>query len=136
MSDEEGAVGSGGAPPTEPAGDEAGAAAREVRVVLVTAPNAETGEFLARELVEERLAACANVIPGLVSVYWWDDDVERDDEVLVIFKTAGHRVPALTERVRALHPYEVPEVLALSVADGLEAYARWVLQECEATPEE
>lgn len=122
-------------PPATGVGDD-DAVTGEVRVVLVTAPNAETGAFLARELVEERLAACGNVIPGLVSVYWWKDEVERDDEVLVILKTSRSRSPALTERIRALHPYEVPEVLVLPVTGGSADYARWVLQECEATVED
>lgn len=101
-----------------------------VRVVLVTAPNAETGEFLARELVEERLAACGNVVPGLVSIYRWEDEVQRDDEVLVIIKTRRDRLDALRERVEDLHPYEVPEFLALPVERAHEAYARWVASEC------
>ncbi len=112
--------------------DEASDALGRVRVVLVTVPNQETGEFLAREMVEERLAACGNVIPGLVSVYWWNDEVEKDDEALVILKTSAERTERLTERIRALHPYDLPEVLALPVAGGLGVYARWVLQECES----
>lgn len=107
-----------------------------VRVVLVTAPNAETGEFLARELVDERLAACGNVIPGLVSVYWWEDEVQRDDEVLVIFKTRRDRVETLRERLTELHPYEVPEFLALPVERAHEAYARWVAAEAGKTKAE
>ena len=107
-----------------------------VRVVLVTAPNKETGEFLARELVEERLAACANVIPGLVSVYWWEDEIQRDDEALVIFKTRDDRVESLRERMMELHPYEVPEFLALPVARAHEAYARWILGEATGTKSE
>lgn len=108
----------------------------EVRVVFVTAPNQETGEFLARELVEERLAACGNVIPGLISVYWWEDEVQRDDEVLVIFKTRRDRVDRLGERLAELHPYEVPEFLALPVESAHEAYARWVVSECARTDTE
>lgn len=115
----------------------AGSGAGEaVRVVLVTAPNAETGEFLARELVEERLAACGNVIPGLVSVYWWEGEVQRDDEVLVIFKTRRDRVEKLRSRLTELHPYEVPEFLALPVERAHEAYARWVAAECGTTTAE
>lgn len=101
----------------------------EVRVVLVTAPNAETGEFLARELVEERVAACANVVPGLVSVFWWEGEIQRDDEVLVIFKTRADRLEALRERVTDLHPYEVPEVLALPVDFAHPPYARWIAEQ-------
>lgn len=120
-------------PPTEGGGADA---LDDLRVVHVTAPNVETGEFLARELVEERLAACGNVIPGLVSVYWWNDEVEKDDEVLVILKTTRERAGDLTERVRALHPYEMPEVLVFTVSGGAEDYARWVALECEVTAQE
>lgn len=101
----------------------------DVRVVLVTAPNAETGEFLARELVEERVAACANVVPGLISVFWWEGEIQRDDEVLVIFKTGRDRLEALRARVSELHPYEVPEVLALPVDFSHGPYAEWVMEE-------
>lgn len=106
----------------------------DLRVVLVTAPNAETGEFLARELVEERVAACANVLPDLISVFWWEGEIQRDDEVLVIFKTARERLEALRKRVTELHPYEVPEVLALSVDFCHEPYAEWVTE--QARPQE
>lgn len=101
-------------------------------VVLMTAPNEESGEFLARELVSERLAACGNVIPGLVSVYWWEGELEREDEVLVLLKAPEHRIEALVERAKALHPYDVPEVLALPVTGGDLEYARWVAE--ESTP--
>lgn len=118
------------------AGEGASDGGADVRVVLVTAPNAETGEFLARELVEERLAACGNVIPGLVSVYWWNDEIQRDDEVLVIFKTRRDQIEALEERLVDLHPYEVPEFLSLPVEDAHEAYVRWVAAESGRTVSE
>ncbi len=98
----------------------------EVRTALVTAPDAMVAESMARTLVEERLAACVNVIPGLVSVYRWEGEVQRDQEALMILKTTQSRVVALCERVVQLHPYEVPEVLVLNVADGHETYLGWV----------
>jgi periplasmic divalent cation tolerance protein len=98
----------------------------EVRTALVTAPDAGSAETMARTLVEEGLAACVNVIPGLVSVYRWKGEVQRDEEALMILKTTESRVAALRERVVQLHPYEVPEVLVLSVVDGHEAYLGWV----------
>lgn len=101
------------------------------RVVLVTAPNLETGEFLARELVEERLAACGNVLSDLVSLYWWEGEVQRDDEVLILFKTRADRLEALERRVLDLHPYEVPEVLALPVGFVHRPYAEWVAEESD-----
>jgi periplasmic divalent cation tolerance protein len=98
----------------------------EVRTALVTAPDARSAESMARALVEERLAACVNVIPGLVSVYRWEGEVQRDQEALMILKTTESRMAALRERVIQLHPYEVPEVLVLNVVDGHEAYLGWV----------
>ena len=103
--------------------------AEEVRVVLVTAPDAETGERIARALVEERLIACANVVPGIRSIYRWQGRVAEDAEVLLVLKTRASRCEALAARVKALHPYELPEVIALPVADGSEAYLDWVVAE-------
>lgn len=108
--------------------------AEDVRVVFVTAPNTETGEVLAREMVEERLAACGSVVPGLVSLYWWEDEVQRDKEALVILKTTRDAVSVLEERVTDLHPYEVPEFLVLPVEAVHEPYARWI--GLETRPEE
>jgi len=98
----------------------------EVRTVLVTAPDAQLAESMASTLVEERLAACVNVIPGLVSVYRWEGEVQRDQEALMIVKTTESRVAELRERIVQLHPYEVPEVLVLNVVDGHEPYLGWV----------
>ncbi len=98
-------------------------------VVLMTAPDRETGEALATALVEERLAACANVVPGILSLYWWKGELERDDEALLVVKTAAERVPALRERAVELHPYEVPEFVILPVQGGHEPYIQWVARE-------
>jgi periplasmic divalent cation tolerance protein len=101
----------------------------EVRVVLVTAPDAEAGGRIARALVEERLAACVNALPGVRSTYRWKGALHEDDEVLLVIKTRADRLAALAERVRALHPYELPEVLALPAAGGSAAYLAWVAAE-------
>jgi len=108
---------------------EGGSSAEDVRVVFVTAPNVETAEVLAREMVEERLAACGNVIPGLVSLFWWEDEVQREKEALVILKTVSEALPSLEERVTDLHPYEVPEILVLPVDAAYAPYARWIAAE-------
>ncbi|HLU24729.1 MAG TPA: divalent-cation tolerance protein CutA [Longimicrobiales bacterium] len=97
-----------------------------VRVVLVTAPDEKVAEDLVRALVEEGLAACGNLVPGLVSIYRWRGRIERDSEVLIVLKTTASAVPALLERVPALHPYEVPEVLVLPVEAGHGPYLAWV----------
>ena len=100
-----------------------------VRVVLMTAPDAQTAGRVARALVDERLIACASVVPGVTSIYRWQGAVHADAEVLVVMKTREPLVPRLMERATELHPYQVPELLALPVTDGLPAYCRWVLDE-------
>ncbi len=105
------------------------APAPEVVLCLCTAPDAAEAERLARALVDERLIACANLIPGVVSLYRWEGEVRRDAEVLLLMKTGRNRVERLRERLGALHPYEVPELLVVAVEDGLAAYCRWVLEQ-------
>ena len=104
-----------------------------VVVVLMTAPDARTAENLSEQLLEERLIACANVLPGVRSVYRWEGALQRDDEVLVLLKTTPESVAELSERIAALHPYDVPEVLALPVSSGLAAYTQWVGTEVESS---
>ncbi|MGD2121342.1 MAG: divalent-cation tolerance protein CutA [Gemmatimonadota bacterium] len=100
-----------------------------VRVVLVTVPDVDAGVILARRAVDERLAACGNVIPGLTSVYRWEGEIQEDPEALVIFKTRADTVEQLRKRVEEIHPYDVPEFLALSITHGSEAYLDWVVRE-------
>jgi periplasmic divalent cation tolerance protein len=97
-----------------------------VVVLLVTAPSQDVAEQLVTTVVEERLAACGNIVPGMTSIYWWEGAVQRDAEVLVIFKTEQAVAPRLMARVEQLHPYDVPESLVLPVTAGLEGYLRWV----------
>ena len=101
----------------------------EVRVVLVTAPDAETAAAIGRTLVEERLCACANLVPGIRSIYRWEGRVADEPEVLLVLKTRASRCAAVAARVKDLHPYALPEVVALPVVDGSEAYLDWVLAE-------
>jgi periplasmic divalent cation tolerance protein len=98
-------------------------------VVLVTAPSAEKAAELARTLVEERLAACGNVVPGLRSIYRWEGKVHDDAEALLLLKTTRARFEALRDRVLALHPYQVPEVIALPVEAGSAPYLAWIAGE-------
>src|SRR5512138_3587317 len=98
-------------------------------VVLVTVPTAEKAAELARAVVEARLAACGNVVPGLRSIYRWQGQVHDDAEVLLVLKTTRARFEALRDRLLALHPYEVPEVLALPVEAGSAAYLAWIAGE-------
>lgn len=98
----------------------------DVVAVLMTAPDAETAEKLGQTLVFERLAACANVVPGIVSTYWWDGELQRDEEAMVILKTVRQRAQALETRAVELHPYTVPEVLVFAVSGGHTPYLAWV----------
>lgn len=101
----------------------------ELRVVLLTAPDAEQAERLAHSLVEERLAACVNVVPGVRSVYRWEGRVEEAGELLLVVKTRADRTEALAARVRELHSYALPEVLELPAVGGSSAYLDWVRKE-------
>ena len=99
----------------------------EAYVVLVTAPRGE-GWSLAKKLLEERLVACANVI-GVRSAYWWKGRIEEAEEDLLVLKTWGAAVDRLVSRVKELHSYEVPEVLALRVDKCYEKYCEWLAAE-------
>ena len=97
---------------------------------LTTCPDLDTAQRIADALVEERLAACVNLLPGLHSTYRWQGKVEHAAEVLLLAKTTRVRMPALQERIVALHPYELPEVLAVE-AGGLPAYLQWIARETD-----
>jgi len=96
------------------------------RVVLCSVPNEAAGEAIARALLEERLAACVNMLPGVRSLYRWQGKIEDDRELLLVIKTASDRYSELEQRIRALHPYQVCEVLALDVAEGSQPYLDWL----------
>lgn len=98
-----------------------------VCVVLVTAPSMEKGAEIARTLVDEALIACANLVPGVRSIYRWKGELCDEAEVLVVMKTRSERFPAVEARIRALHMYEVPEILQLDVEAGHQPYLDWVL---------
>ncbi|HSD50302.1 MAG TPA: divalent-cation tolerance protein CutA [Candidatus Methylomirabilis sp.] len=95
-------------------------------VVLVTCPGRKGGETIARTLVQERLAACVNVVPNLTSTYRWEEKIRRDAETLLIIKTRRIRLPALIRRVRDLHPYTIPEIVALPLVGGWAPYLSWL----------
>lgn len=95
-------------------------------VVLITVPSEAEGLDLGRRLVDEHLAACVNVLPGITSIFRWEGHREEASETLLVVKTHTAGYPALERRVLELHPYSVAEVLALPVAAGAQAYLRWV----------
>jgi periplasmic divalent cation tolerance protein len=98
----------------------------EFIVVLVTAGSSGEGERLAHALIDERLAACVNRITGVQSVYRWQGKVEQSAEEMLVIKTRADRFAALEKRVRELHSYSVPEVIALPIMNGSEAYLKWL----------
>lgn len=98
-------------------------------VVLSTAPDAESADAISRILLEEHLAACVSRIPGVLSRFRWEGEVQDAEEVLLVIKTHASRAPDLTRRLQEAHPYDVPEILVLPVAAGLPAYLDWVRAE-------
>lgn len=102
---------------------------KNVRVVLMTAPQGKKSQSLAKALVQERLAACVNVIPSIVSYYRWKGRLHQDNESLLIAKTTSAKLPALMRWVTKHHPYTVPEILALPVVCGSPTYLRWLSEQ-------
>ena len=105
------------------------ASARRVLIVLVTASSHREASSIAKAVVEEKLAACVNMVPGVTSIFRWKGRVQRSREVLLIMKTTVRRYSALEQRICSLHSYQVPEVLALRVEQGSKQYIGWVQQE-------
>jgi periplasmic divalent cation tolerance protein len=101
----------------------------DILLVLTTFPSGEKAAEIAALLVGERLAACVSVVPGLTSVYRWKGGIASDAEVLGLIKTTRTRFEALAERLGELHPYELPEIVALDAATGSQAYLDWVRAE-------
>lgn len=104
-------------------------------IVLCTAPDPATAESLAQAVVAARLAACVNLIPGMRSIYRWQGAVHADNETLLLIKTRKDRFAALSAALRERHPYELPEIIAVPLSDGLPAYLAWVDQNTDPTPE-
>jgi periplasmic divalent cation tolerance protein len=98
-------------------------------IVFSTCASREEGKRIARELVTERLAACVNVIDGIVSIYQWQEHVHESDEVMLVMKSRRDLLPRLNERLATMHSYEVPEAIAIPVVDGLPAYLEWLERE-------
>jgi periplasmic divalent cation tolerance protein len=101
----------------------------DAMLVLTTLPSAEAAAELAKAVVGEKLAACANLLPAVRSIYRWQGRVQDESEVLVLFKTRQEHFERLKARLLELHPYEIPEVLAVPVEQGYQAYLDWLAQE-------
>jgi periplasmic divalent cation tolerance protein len=100
----------------------------ETVVVFVTAPTADKAAEIARTLVEEKLAACGNVIPAVRSIYRWEGKVHDEAEALLVLKAPRKRLQELSDRVVQLHPYELPEVIGVPIEGGSEKYIDWIIQ--------
>lgn len=105
-----------------------------VLICLTTCPDRSVADRIATALVDERLAACVNIVPDIHSTYRWQGEVIRDEELLLIIKTTTERIAELRERLTTLHPYELPELLAVEPTDGLPAYLDWVRIQTRPTP--
>lgn len=95
-------------------------------LVMTTVARAEDAEYLAREVVERRLAACVNVLPPMSSVYRWQGEVTREEERLLLMKTRADRFDALRDLLAEIHPYDIPEVIAIPIEGGSDSYLKWL----------
>lgn len=101
----------------------------DLRVVYMTAGGLEEARRIARELVENRLAACVNIIDGMSSFYWWEGKIQDDRETVLIAKTRASLIPSLIEKVKSLHSYTVPCIVTLPILEGHEPFLKWVHEE-------
>jgi periplasmic divalent cation tolerance protein len=104
--------------------------AAKILLALSTFPDAETARRISNQIVTEKFAACANILPAVESIYRWKEKVETAGEVIVFFKTTPDRQKAFQEKLRSLHPYDVPEIIFMSVTNGLPEYLGWVIDNC------
>jgi periplasmic divalent cation tolerance protein len=102
----------------------------KILLALSTFPDAETARKISHQLVAERLAACANILPSIESIYRWKGKIESGNETLVFFKLSEDGQSAFQEKLRSLHPYEVPEIIFVPVSNGLPEYLGWVVENC------
>ena len=96
------------------------------RVVFVTVPDLATGEAIAGHLLDAKVAACATILPGAISIYNWEGKRERTQECLLLIKTRANSFPALRQKILQHHPYKVPEIVAVTIEAGLETYLHWI----------
>ena len=101
-----------------------------VLLALSTFPDRDTAQRISNQLVTEKFAACANILPAIESVYRWKEKIETGNETLVFFKLSEDRQSTFQEKLRSLHPYEVPEIIFIPVANGLPEYLDWIADSC------
>jgi periplasmic divalent cation tolerance protein len=104
--------------------------ADQILLAISTFPDVDTASRVAQTLVEEKFAACANLIPAVHSIYRWKEKIETEGEVMVFFKTIQDRQAAFEEKLRSLHPYEVPELIFIKIDAASPDYLRWVIDNC------
>src|SRR5712675_2476767 len=104
--------------------------AEKILLALSTFPDAEIARRISNQLVSERFAACANILSGVESIYRWKEKIESGNETLVLFKRSEDRQSAFQDKLRLLHPYDVPEIIFVSIASGLPDYLQWVSTNC------
>ena len=104
--------------------------AEGVLLALSTFPDRETAQRVSNQVVTEKLAACANILPAVESTYRWKGKVETGNETLVFFKLSEDRQSTFQEKLRSLHPYEVPEIIFFPISSGLPEYLHWVADNC------
>src|ERR1700736_6158709 len=101
-----------------------------VLLALSTFPDRETAQQISNQLVAEKFASCANILPAVESIYRWKERIETGNETLVFFKLSEDRQKMFQEKLRSLHPYEVPEIIFIPISNGLPEYLRWVADSC------
>jgi periplasmic divalent cation tolerance protein len=104
--------------------------AEKILLALSTFPDREIAHRVSNQLVSERFAACANILPAIESVYRWKEKIESGSETLVLFKLSEDRQSAFQDKLQLLHPYDIPEIIFVPVASGLPDYLRWVAASC------
>jgi len=102
----------------------------KILLALSTFPDADVARRISNELVTERFAACANILPSVESIYRWKEQIESGSETFVLFKVSENRQSAFQDKLRSLHPYDVPEIIFVPVAGGLPEYLQWVSENC------
>src|SRR5712691_12672511 len=104
--------------------------AEKILLALSTFPDRETAQRISNQLVTEKFAACANILPSVESIYRWRKKIESGNETLVLFKLSEDRRSAFQKKLRSLHSYEVPEIIFVPISSGLPEYLRWVVENC------
>jgi periplasmic divalent cation tolerance protein len=104
--------------------------AKKILLALSTFPDAQIARRISNQLVSERFVACANILPAIESIYRWKEKIESGNETLVLFKLSEDRQSAFQDKLRSLHPYDIPEIIFVPVTGGLPEYLQWVAENC------